>query len=422
VKGAPEHVLAQARQWLDGTAEQPLDGDIRQVIATQAARIAARGLRVLGLAYRETAATDPISYEALVWIGLVAFADPVRPGAREAIAACRRAGIRTVILTGDHAETAAAVGRDLGLGRDGDVHVVEAKALADLDDEALRRLVLDVDVFARVSPADKYQIVRALQAGGAVVAMTGDGINDAAALRAADIGVAMGARGTDVARDVADVVLLDDDFAGFVHAVEQGRTIHANIAKSLRFLLATNFSEILVTLASLAVGRVSPLAPVQLLWINLLSDVLPALALAVEPPEPDVMLQAPRDPAKPLLTAGVLGGIAGEATVLSAATLGVHALGLGRYGVSPRASTMAFSALTAGQLVHAMTLRTRGQHPRLLAGVVGGSVALHALAMTVPGLRSLLGTSPLSLGDWSVVAAGAAAPLLLTGWRRSPVP
>jgi Ca2+-transporting ATPase len=422
VKGAPERVLAQSTRWLDGSAEQPLDGRVMQHITTRAARIAARGLRVLGLAYREAAATDTISYDRLVWIGLVAFADPVRRGAREAIGACRRAGIRTVILTGDHAETAAAVGRDLGLGRDGEVHVVEAVALAGLGDEALRQLVLDVDVFARVSPADKYQIVRAFQAGGAVVAMTGDGINDAAALRAADIGVAMGARGTDVARDVADVVLLDSDFAGFVHAVAQGRTIHGNIAKSLRFLLSTNFSEILVTLASLAVGRVSPLSPVQLLWINLLSDVLPALALAVEPPEPDVMAQPPRDPARPLLTPRALGAIVGDAAALSAATLGVHALGLARYGAGPRGSTMAFSALTAGQLVHALTLRTRGQSPRLLAGVVGGSVALHALAMTVPGLRQLLGTTSLSLGDWSVVAAGATAPLLFSGWRRSPIP
>ena len=421
VKGAPEHVLARSTRWLDGSAEQPLDASVARLIATRSARIAARGLRVLGLAYRESTASEDVSYEELVWIGLVAFTDPVRPGAREAIAACREAGIRTVILTGDHAETAAAVGRELGLGRHGNVHVVEACALAGLDADALRRLVPDVDVFARVSPADKYQIVRALQATGAVVAMTGDGINDAAALRAADIGVAMGARGTDIARDVADVVLLDDDFAGLVHAVAQGRAIHGNITKSLRFLLSTNFSEILVTLACLGVGRVSPLSPVQLLWINLLSDVLPALALAVEPPEPDVMAHPPRDPQEALLSPRTLGAIAGDAAVLSAATLGVHAIGLGRYGAGARVSTMAFSALTAGQLAHALTLRTRGQQPRLLAGVVGGSVALHALAMTVPGLRGLLGTSPLSLGDWGVVAAGAAAPLVLNSWRRSPI-
>jgi Ca2+-transporting ATPase len=420
VKGAPESVLARSTAWLDGAIEQPLDARVAARIAGHGARVAARGLRVLGLAYRTLDATGEPSYDGLVWVGLVAMTDPVRPGAREAIAACRHAGIRTVILTGDHPATAAAVGRELGLGQSGAVRVVEAAALAGLDEGALTRLVLDADVFARVSPADKHQIVRALQASGAVVAMTGDGINDAAALRAADIGVAMGAGGADVARDVADVVLLDDDFAGFVHAVEQGRTIHGNIGKSLRFLLSTNFSEILVTLAALAAGRGAPLSPVQLLWINLLSDVLPALALAVEPPEPDVMAQPPRDPAQPLLPPQTLGAIAGDAAVLSAATLGVHAIALARGG--PRVGTMAFSALTAAQLGNALTLRTRGGRPGILLGVVGGSVALHVLAMTAPPLRRLLGTSPLSWSDWGVVAAGAAAPAMTAVARRGVAP
>ena len=419
VKGAPEHVLAQSTRRLDGHRVVALDPPTVASLAARAARVAAGGLRVLALAYKDTGADDPVSYDDLVWIGLVAFTDPVRPSAREAVAACRRAGIRTVILTGDHPETAAAVGRDLGLARTADVRVVEASELTGLDEEALRQLVRDADVFARVTPADKYRIVRALQAGGDVVAMTGDGINDAAALRAADIGVAMGARGTDVARDLADVVLLDDDFSGFVHAVAQGRTIHGNIGKSLRFLLATNFSEILVTVVSLAVGRASPLSPVQFLWINLLSDVLPALALAVEPPEPDVMAQPPRDPAAPLLTARTFGAIAGEAAVIAAATLGAHVIG----GSSPagRASSMAFSTLTASQLMHALTLRTRGHSPRLLAGVVGGSVALHTLAMTAPPLRRLLGTSPLSVGDWGIVAAASTVPLLVNGYRAATV-
>ncbi len=193
-------------------------------------------------------------------------------------------------------------------------------------------LVAEVDVFARVSPAHKHQIVRALQAGGHVVAMTGDGINDAAALRAADIGVAMGARGTDVARDVADVVLMDDDFASIVRAVEQGRTIHANISKALRFLLSTNFSEILVTLGALALGAARPMSAIQYLWINLLSDVFPALALAVEPPDHDVMDRPPLDPHEPILTRARLAEIGGDAAILSAATLGVYGLAVARYG------------------------------------------------------------------------------------------
>jgi Ca2+-transporting ATPase len=420
VKGAPESILARSTRWFDGGDDRPIDDHARAIIGKDAARLAATGLRVLGLAWKEETATGPVSYDELTWIGLVAFRDPMRAGAREAIIACRDAGIRTVILTGDHPETAAAIGRDLGLGRDGVVHVVEASALGRLDDEALRRLVLDADVFARVSPADKHKVVRALQAGGAIVAMTGDGINDAAALRAADIGVAMGARGTDVARDVADIVLLDDDLAALAHAVAEGRTIRGNITKSLRFLLATNFSEVLVTMASLALGRPSPLGPMQLLWINMLSDVLPAVALAVEPPEPDVMARPAPDPAQPLLTPRVLGGVAREGAVLAAATLGVSAIAGARHGAGAPVSTMAFSALTAGQLAHALTLRARGRAPRLLAGVTGGSIALHALAMTAPPLRRLLGTTPVALADWGIVALGAAAPLALNGWRRSP--
>jgi P-type Ca2+ transporter type 2C len=177
---------------------------------------------------------------------------------------------------------------------------------------------------------------------------------------------------------------------------------------------------VLVTLGSLALGRPSPLAPMQLLWINMLSDVLPAVALAVEPPEPDVMARPAPDPAQPLLTPRVLRSIGREGAVLAAATLGVSTLAGLQYGAGGQVSTMAFSALTAGQLAHALTLRSRGHAPRLLAGVTGSSIALHALAMTMPPLRRLLGTTPLGLGDWGIVALGAAAPLALNGWHRSP--
>lgn len=423
VKGAPEHVLARADRWLEDDHEQPLTADVRDELRRLNDRIAERGLRVLALAFKGITDGDVVTYENLVWVGLVALTDPIRPGVGRAIRTCRKAGIRTLLLTGDHARTAAAIYRELDLGN-GTPHVFDASHVDELSPETLGVLVRDVDVFARVSPADKYRIVRALQAHGEVVAMTGDGINDAAALRAADIGVAMGARGTDVARDVADVVLLTDDFDGIVAAVAQGRTIHTNIGKSLRFLLATNGSEILVTLGALAVGIPRPMSAIQFLWINLLSDVAPALALAVEPPERDVMSRSPRDPAAAMLSRSTLLGIGTDAGVLAATTLSVHALALARYGGGARATTMAFSTLTSAQLLHALTYRSRGAGPSsstgvsLLPAVVGATLAMQLAAMALPPLRGILGLTPLAVTDWAVVAGAAALPFVLKELRR----
>jgi Ca2+-transporting ATPase len=419
VKGAPEQVLRYASRRLMAGLEQPITDDIRRDILESNAAIAARGMRVLGLAYKQVEAGAELSYDDLVWVALVALTDPVRTGVREAIAACRRAGIRTVLVTGDQAHTAAAIARELGLGHDGHVRVAEASALADLSGEELLGLAREVEVFARVSPAHKYRIVQALQAGGEVVAMTGDGINDAAALRAAVVGVAMGERGTDVARDVADVVLLKDDFSAIVDAIEQGRSIRDNVERSVRYLLATNFSEILVTLGALAVGGPRPLSAIQLLWINLLSDVFPALALAVEPPGPDVMARPPREPYATMLSRSALGGITRDATVLAASTLGARSLALAHHGPGAQAGTVGFCALTAAQLVHAFNCQASadagvaGVHrsPRL-AAVIGGSLALQVAAVAVPPLRALLGLTPLGPGDWGLVAASAALPLV----------
>jgi Ca2+-transporting ATPase len=421
VKGAPEEVLALSSSWLDGETVQPLTRESRAEVLAANARIAAGGMRVLAFAFKQISSSAEATYDDLTWVGLVALSDPVRPGVREAIQACERAGIRPVILTGDQARTAAAIYRDFDPTGQRIPRVIEASQLSGLDPAALVELVAEVDVFARVSPAHKHQIVRALQAGGHVVAMTGDGINDAAALRAADIGVAMGARGTDVARDVADVVLMDDDFASIVQAVEQGRTIRANISKALRFLLSTNFSEILVTLGALALGVARPMSAIQYLWINLLSDVFPALALAMEPPEPDVMNRPPLDPREPILTRASLVEIGGDAAILSAATLGVHGLAVARHGVGPQATTIAFCTLTAAQLVHALNYRSgfsrRDGFPALETAV-GGTLAVHLAAMTASPLRRVLGTTILSGSDWLLVAGGVAVPLAVRGLRR----
>jgi Ca2+-transporting ATPase len=424
VKGAPEEVLARATSWLRDGHIEPLTLEARARILDENAHMADGGMRVLGLAYAESEESTAETYRELTWVGLVGFSDPLRTGVREAMLACRRAGIRAVILTGDQARTAAAIYRELAPSADRPPRILDASRLGSLDPALLPRLVDEVDVFARVSPADKYRIVRALQASGHVVAMTGDGINDAAALRAADIGIAMGARGTDVARDVADVVLLDDDFGSIVRAVEQGRTIHANIRKTLKFLLSTNFSEIIVTLAALAVGVARPMSAIQFLWINLLSDVLPALALAVEPPAPNVMVEPPRNPAEPILSPAVLGEIGRDAAVLAASTLAAHGIALARYGPGARATTVAFTSLTAAQLVHALDGRARsrgglvglGASP-LLLGVVGGSLAVQLAAVTAPPLQRLLGTTSLSLMDALLVTGAAAIPFAVRGLR-----
>jgi Ca2+-transporting ATPase len=419
VKGAPEEVLALCVSWLDGEAVLPLTKESRSEILATNARVAAGGMRVLALAFKQVSADGRVSYDDLTWVGLVALSDPIRPGVREAIQACRRAGIRPVILTGDQASTASAIYRDLDPDGRGP-RVIEAAELSRLDPATLAEVAAEVDVFARVSPAHKYQIVRALQASGHVVAMTGDGINDAAALRAADIGVAMGARGTDVARDVADVVLMDDDFGSIVRAVEQGRTIHANISKALRFLLSTNFSEILVTLGALALGAARPMSAIQFLWINLLSDVAPALALAVEPPEPGVMDRPPLDPQRPILDRPSLVEIGRDAAILSAATLSVHGLAVARHGAGPQATTIAFCTLTAAQLVHALGYRaghSMGTRLPTLELTVAGTLAVHLAAMTASPLRRLLGTTPISPSDWLLVAGGVAVPLIARGLR-----
>ena len=418
VKGAPEEVLQRSTLIL-GLNGHPrrLTPKLRREILTANARMADQAMRVLGLAFSEPA--DGASpHDDLTWVGLVGMADPIRPGVRESIAACQRAGMRIVMLTGDQSGTAIAVGRALGLERNGSLRVAEATQLSDLTPEALRGLAGEVDIFARVSPAHKYQVVKALQASGEVVAMTGDGINDGPALRVADIGVAMGASGTDVARDLGDVVLLDDNLTSLVAAIEQGRTTHTNVRKALNFLLATNLSEILVTVGAIALGVARPLSAVQFLWINLLSDVVPALALAVEPPERDVMLQEPRDRDASILSGRTLLGVGRDAAILAAATLGAYGIAAARYGVGAQASTVAFATLTTSQLLHALTCRseTRSgfadlrQNP-LMMGALGGTLALQVASVTVPALQRLLGTTPLGLADWAVVAAGATAPL-----------
>lgn len=422
VKGSPAEVMELCSMWQDGEDTHPIAENRREELMRANQEMAARQLRVLGFAY--CLKPEPEDEERLVWLGLVGLADPLRPGADDVIRRLHRAGIRTTMITGDQLPTAGAVGNSLGLANDRDVQILDTTHLDDLSPAELDAMAEESDVFARVSPSRKLQIVQLLQHGGEVVAMTGDGINDGPALRASDVGIAMGRHGTDLARSAADVVLADDRLETVLDAIRQGRTITSNIEKSLHFLISSNLSEILVVLGAVTATGASPLTPMQLLWINLLSDVLPAVALATEPADPDVMDKPPRDPKKPLVSNADLKRYGVEGGALAGGALAAFAYGSMRYGDTARAGSLAFNALVLGQLLHAYGCRSRtrtdpasGKRPRngMLDLAVGGSLALQVVANLIPGLRGLLGLSPTGLGDFGVILAAAGIPLLING-------
>ena len=424
VKGSPAAVLELCSQQMVDGEIRPLSQDDRVAVAGDNESMAGEGLRVLGLAFACRDAQDALEEPAkgLCWLGLVGMTDPIRSGMAELVSTFHAGGIRTVMITGDQRATAQAVAKELGLNGKVPLAVVDAHGLASKSPEQLAKIAREATVFARVSPRRKLDIVRALQGAGQVTAMTGDGINDGPALKAADIGVAMGRDGTELARQVASVVLENDDLRIMLEAIRRGRTTHANIRRSIRFILATNLSEIMVMLAATVFGIGQPLQPLQLLWINLISDVFPCLALAIEPPEPDVMRQPPRDPAEPIVRRSDLPQIGREAAVMSGSALASYGYGLWRYGPGASASTLAFSTLISAQLLHAWSCRSDRhglfnphERPanRYLDAAVAGSLGLQVLANFVPGLRQLLGINRLGIVDALVVGGGALAPFVI---------
>ncbi len=433
VKGSPQEVLAMCGWHIRDGCRQPLTEDTRLDIEAVNERMAGNALRVLGLAYGyqwEESEGEPGPDDGLIWLGLIGMADILRPGMKELVRAFHGAGIDTVMITGDQSPTAYAIGNALELSRGGPLNILDSMQLGSVDAEVLDAIARRVDVFARVSPAHKLRIVQAMQGAGKVVAMTGDGINDGPALKAADIGIAMGHTGTDVAREVADVVLEDDNLETMIVAISQGRTIYSNIRKSVHFLLATNMSEILVTFGAVAAGAGQPLTATQLLWINIISDVFPSLALALEPPEPDVLCRPPRDPGEPIIKPADFKRICFESAVLSVSALGAYGYGLARYGQGAQAGTIAFMSLTLGQLLHAISCRSETislfdsrklPANRYLAGALGGSLALQVSAVAIPPLRSLLGLASIAPGDGLVIGGAALVPLLINEGTKRPV-
>jgi Ca2+-transporting ATPase len=422
VKGSPKETLKRSNRMLNDGLEVPLDeAAVKRVLAANE-HMAANALRVLGVAYRETGDADDRKSKDLTWIGLVGMRDPLRQGMAQLMERYHRAGIATVMITGDQSATAYAIGRELGLNENGSLEILDSAHLDQIDPELLAGLVRRVDVFSRVSPAHKLRIVQAMQRAGRVVAMTGDGINDGPALKAADIGIAMGGAGTDVARSVADVVIEDDNLHTMAEAVRQGRTIYANIRKSVHYLLSTNFSEIEVMFLGIAVGLGQVLNPMQLLWINLVTDVFPALALSLEPPEQDVLRRPPRPADESIITTRKLKRMALESAFITSGALAAHLYGRARGGPALGA-TLGFHSLTLAQLMHATACRSDHfglfnpapelPRNRWLEAALGGTLVLHLLTMLVPGLRRLLGTTSIGALDAAVVVAGAGLPLLI---------
>jgi len=429
VKGSPRDVLALCGWHYKGGQKILLTDADRKTILEENERMAAQALRVLGFAQsRETGPDDQEGARDLTWLGLVGMADPLREGVPELIRRFHRAGVRTVMLTGDQSTTAYTVARFVGLAGGEPLRLVEASCLAVRENGTPLSFDLGAHVYSRVSPGDKLKIVLALQAGGRVVAMTGDGINDGPALKAADVGIAMGKAGTDTAREVADVILENDDLEALITALKDGRTIHLNLKKSVHYALSTNLSELLLVFSALVAGLGSPLNAMQLLWINMISDIFPGLALSLEPVEPGILEQPPRDPQEPLLTGSDFRRMLRESAVMSAGALGAYGYGLVSRGP---AGTLAFHTLAVSQLLHALTCRSstsgmmsRRPKPRnrILDIAVGGSLVLQCLTVITPALRRLLGLAPLRLLDGLVVVGGALATLLfnrtLKGIRR----
>jgi Ca2+-transporting ATPase len=372
---------------------------------------------VLALARAAAASVSEDSLEDITMIALVGMADPPAEDVPETIALLHDAGIRTVMITGDQQLTALSIARQLGMASNGEA--INGRELSSLDPAELDRRLENVTVFNRVSPTDKLRIVDSLQRQRHIVAMLGDGVNDAAALKKADIGVAMGERGTDIAKDASDVVLADDRFATIGVAVEEGRVIFDNIRKFVFYLFSCNVAEVLVLLVAGIIGLPQPLLPLQILWLNVVTDTFPALALAVEPAEPQTMKRPPRSPQQAILSRSFLGWISGYAALITAATLAAYLLTL-RDGSAERARTVAFMTLAFAQAIHLGNARSgmltadprRFGTNRWAVAALAVVVGLQLLALYVPLLSSVLGIAPMPAADWAIVIPFSLTPLV----------
>jgi Ca2+-transporting ATPase len=430
LKGAPAVVLEVCATYAtEANGERAMDEDAKTRFITANEQMAGRALRVLALAVKQfDEAPDEASEEALesgyTFLGLVGMIDPPRPGVAEAIRRAALAGIRTVMLTGDQLNTASAIARELGIGANGELRrepsALHARDLLGANQQQIAEMARTTDVFARVSPEDKLRIVEALQASGEVVAVTGDGVNDAPALKRANIGIAMGRRGTEVAKEAADVVLADDNFATIVRAVEGGRTIYANITKFVHLMFSKNLGEVLTIFPAIALGWPLPLLPLQILWINLVTDIFPGLALALEPTAPGVMQHRPLSQSSGFLSRRFLALIGWQGAMLAVINLAAYAWALSRYGAGAHARTIALLVLVSGQLGHLFNCRSRinsafegvTRNPYVWMAA-GSMIGLQLLAVYFTPLARVLDLVPPARVDWAVTAIAAVVPIVI---------
>ncbi|MBX3048221.1 MAG: cation-translocating P-type ATPase [Anaerolineales bacterium] len=437
VKGAPDVVLGLCQQYatMDDKVVDLTD-DMRNRVLEANDHMAQDALRVIAVAYRLVKdVPDKLTPEHvekdLVFVGLLGMIDPPRPEVQGALQKARKAGIRTVMITGDYPQTARAIALQIGLVNEENSQVISGTELNEMSDEQLQQELHRTSVFARVSPEHKVRIVSALRANGNVVAMTGDGVNDAPALKQADIGVAMGITGTDVAKETADMVLTDDNYASIVSAVEQGRVIYSNIRKFVFFLLSCNTAEIMIIFTAIMMGLPAPLAPIQLLWLNLLTDGAPALALGTEKGDPDVMEAQPRGKDEPIIDGEMRLGIIIQTIVKTVAVLGAYIAGLQLFpvseGINLTAETMAFLTLGFCELARAYTARS--EHYSMFHGGVFSnknmnwavllSSVLLLIVVYVPGLQGIFETTPMGLEHWIYILPLALVPAIaaeITKW------
>lgn len=431
-KGAPDILLEKCAFCMEGSGQVPFDSRRKSMARMVNGEMAAQALRVVAVAFRQWSEKPPLTEEALernlVFAGMAGMVDPPRPEVKEAVHLCRQAGIRPVMITGDHVLTAEAIGRELGIYQKGDCAVTGAE-LDKMSDKELETAAETCTVFARVAPEHKVRIVQAFQKRGNVVAMTGDGVNDAPALKTADIGCAMGKSGTEVAKGASDLILTDDNFATIVEAVREGRGIYDNIRKAVHFLLSSNIGEILTIFVAMLLGWAAPLLPIQLLWVNLVTDSLPAIALGMEPAEENIMERPPRKNTGSLFGDGLGGRILLEGVMIG--VLALLAFGIGHvyfdqengYAVG---RTMAFAVLSLSQLVHAFNMRGEGSLGKLpfcsnkwllMAFVVGAT--LQCVVIMMPPLAGIFQVVPLNGEQWLLTAALALAPLPLVELEKA---